>query len=441
VARGRNEGLFLVDLGSEGVRALAVTTAGGRPHIRGAAVGSWTAGGDAFLTHPEVAREELGAVVAAAARAAGLVPRRALAAAGGTQLRCVRSQGSLALKLPVCLRGAHLERALEAAACLGLPRDQEILHVLPTEYRVDGARTRRAPVGVHASSLVAECCVITASRPYLDALERCVASLDLDLLDVVAEPLAAAWAHLRAEDQRRGAVLVDIGAERIGAAVFRDAVLQGLAVIGAGAAHVTRDLAFALGLDVAAAEALKRRFGVARAAAAGDLETELASHGTPSRVSQACVAGVIEARMRELFALVRAQLERAQAILPGDRVVLCGGGALLPGTRELAADVFGLPVRLAAETPDAPGAVPAAASGVGLGLLQYVARCDASRPLRGGAWRGAVERLRDVFGAARREAGGRSSGRTGPAAWDAGPPGSRVGEDLEVRDVRVRARV
>ena len=442
------EGLLLVDLGSSAVRVLAAVRDAAGLQLCAAAEQPCSAGRDGVLVHRELAREQLGAAVQEAVRQAGIPLRRAIAALGGTHLGMLRTSGSLQLKLPVSLRQTHLEQALEKAACIGLPPDQEVLHVLPTSHRVDGATVARSPVGVRARLLVVECALVTASRLALDNLERVFADLDLELLDVAAEPLVTAGALLGAEDRRRGAVLVDIGAERIGAVVYREHVLQGLACLGVGSAHVSRDLAYALQLEFAAAEELKQRFGVAVVtAAAPGAETEIRRAGGSARLGQEALAGVIEPRWRELLGLVRDALRRSQALAPGDRVVLGGQGARLPGSVAVAEAVFGLPARLAEECSSIPAAAAPAAlrqrtSATALGLLDYASRCAAHGARRGPAWRDAVQRLRHVFAAAaaRRTTGAavRRATSIEAAARQGGHEPLEGGVDLEVDDVRVR---
>ncbi len=435
-------GLLLVDLGSRTVRALVAvaTDTGLRP--RAVAAQPYTAGRDGVPVDRALAREQMHAVMRQAEQQAGMSVRRVIVGLGGTALGMVRSNGSLELQLPVALRAAHLERALEAAACIGLPPDREVLHVLPTHYRVDGARVSRPPLGVRARRLVAECAVITASRLALDNLERIVSDLDRELVDVAAEPLVTAGVLLGPDDRRRGALLVDIGADRIGAVLYRDHVLQALVCLGVGAGHVTRDMAFALQLDYAAAEELKHRFAVAsQAAVMPGLETTLMSHSGRARLSQSALAHVVEPRLRELLGMVRAELQHARVLVPGDRVVLGGGGARLRGIVELVEDVFGLPARLAEEASAAGAAPTGAASATVLGLLDYASRCALHATPRGPAWRGAVQRLRQVWGAG---GGRRAAGACSPspavveaAAREGGHVPPRVGVDLEVDDVRV----
>jgi cell division ATPase FtsA len=113
----------------------------------------------------------------------------------------------------------------------------------------------------------------------------------------------------------------------------------------------------------------------------------------------------------------------------------------MSGIVEVAEDVFGLPARLAEEASTAGTAAIGDASATVLGLLDYASRCGAHAASRGPTWHGAVQRLRQVFGAggARRDVGACSPARAvfEAAAHEGGHVPQRVGVDLEVGDVRV----
>lgn len=92
---------------------------------------------------------------------------------------------------------------------------------------------------------------------------------------------------------------------------------------------------------------------------------------TPARVSRRELAQVIEARVEEILSLVMQEIKRSgyDGLLPAG-VVLCGGTSELPGIKEVARNVIGLPVRIG-KPHDLQGLVdtltrPAFATGVGL---------------------------------------------------------------------------
>jgi cell division protein FtsA len=354
-----------------------------------------------MLVDLEAATSVFGEVLGAASRQAGLASRRVVIGVGGGQVRCVPAQGSVRSKLPVVLQEAHLDRALDAAADIGLPSDHEVLHVLPSAYRVDGARVVRSPLGMRARQVTVDTVVVTVRSQVLDTLQRALESCGYELVGAAAEPLAAARAALSADDRRRGAVLVDIGGDCTAAVAYRDGVVRGLAWVPAGGSHVTRDIAFALQLDVAHAEALKRRAGHALVeGVAPERQVEVRRGRERLGVGQQMLAGIVEERMDELLGLARDGLRAQSALGVGDRIVLAGGGARLRGAVDLAEQVFASPARLAtpAESWGWREAAGDPACCTALGLVEYAVRSGLLRDEPPAPWTRALAGLRRVVG-------------------------------------------
>jgi cell division protein FtsA len=392
-------GLLVLDLGAHKALALAVVPVDERIEVRGWAERACALTSQGMLVDLDAARQVLAEVLAAAAAQARRPLRRVVVGVAGSQVRCVPAQGSVRTKMPVILQAAHLDRALDAAADIGLPSDHEVLHVLPSAYRVDGARVVRSPLGMRARNVTADAVVVTVRSQVLDTVQRALEGIGYELVGAAAEPLAAARAALSTDDRRRGAVLVDIGAEGTAAVSYRDGVVRGMACVPAGGSHVTRDIAFALQLDVAHAEALKRRAGHAlMEGVPPDRQVEVRRGRERLSVGQQMLAGIIEERMDELLGLVRDGLQAQSALGLGDRIVLAGGGARLRGAVDLAEQVFASPARLA--SPDESWGWREAAGDpaccTALGLVEYAVRSGLLRDEPPAPWTRALSGLRRV---------------------------------------------
>jgi cell division protein FtsA len=433
--RSTEAGLLVLDLGASKALALTVETSGDMPRVRGWAEVPCNLLAQGTLIGLDTARAVLGELLATAAANAGFRPRRVVAGIGAEQVRCVCASGSFRSKLPLVLGPAHLDRALDAAADLGLPSDHEVLHVLPTGYLVDGVRVVKSPLGMRGRSVTAEAAVVTVRTSALDILQRALEGLGYEMVGAAAEPLAAARVALTAEDRQRGAVLIDIGAETTAAAVYRGGVVQSLARVQAGGAHVTRDLAFALQLDLEHAEALKRRAGCALVEAAhATRQVEVQRGRERTHVGEQTLAGIVEARVEEIFAMLRDALRGQRALGLGDRIVLAGGGARLRGAVDLAEQVFESPARLG--SPEASCGWPEgegdAACCTVLGIVEYAMRSGLLQPEAPVGWTRALVGLRRAVRGGRREADRRQEhGAHGAAVHVRGPRPVAGGVDLE----------
>jgi cell division protein FtsA len=247
-----------------------------------------------------------------------------------------------------------VDRVIDGARIIQLPPDQEILHVIPQHYVVDGAEGIRDPVGMVGRRLELEASVVTGSVTSIHNLVRCVEGVDLELDGLVLEPLAAGQAILTEHERERGTMVVDMGGGTTDAAVFRNGVLIHSCVLPVGGHQISSDLAFGLRSTLTVAEELKIRHGstISHARPEGEMIPAPAFGIDDNEpIEQRAMAEIIDARLAETFELVAVEVSRAgfgESYPTG--IVVTGGSAQIPGAPNLAAQVFAVPARLGAPT-------------------------------------------------------------------------------------------
>ncbi|MFH1755797.1 MAG: cell division protein FtsA [Candidatus Latescibacterota bacterium] len=322
-----------------------------------------------------------------AERMAGITVKGFNVGVAGEHIRSMNSRGVVAIpNLGVEISDEDVFRAINAAQNFTVPFDREIIHTLPSEYIVDDQRGIREPSGMFGSRLEARVHVVTASRAALDNIAKTLSSAGVELDDLIFEPLASSSAVLTEAEQELGVMLIDIGGGTSDVMIFIDRGVVASGVIGLGGNNVTSDVAYGLRTAQQCAEDIKVRHGCALSTmVAPDEMVEVPGIGDrKSRVvSRQLLAGIIEPRMKELFALIDDQITKndfKRSI--GAGVVITGGASMLENTRELAEQVFDLPVKIGT-----PIAVEGLVEGVshpmfatGVGLLLY----DGNIEKRGG---------------------------------------------------------
>jgi cell division protein FtsA len=148
-----------------------------------------------------------------------------------------------------------------------------------------------------------------------------------------------------------GAVVCDIGGGTTSMAVYIDGDVWHTMVLPVGGSHITSDIAHGLRLPLSQAEEIKLQYGNAIEADVPDFESfTIRSFGedSPVSVNRRELAGIIEARVEEIFSLLLQEIKRSgyDGLLPAG-MVLTGGTSSLPGIRALASKVMGIPVRIA----------------------------------------------------------------------------------------------
>ena len=286
-------------------------------------------------------------------------------------------------------------RAIAAARTVAIPFDREVLQVLPQEFAVDDQRKIRDPVGMFGVRLEASVHIVTGAVTSVQNVCKSVQRAGLEVADIVLEPLASSRAVLTEDEKEMGVCLIDVGGGTTDVALFCQGSVRKTAVIGVGGQSVTSDIAICLRTSFTQAERLKVAAGRA-CHAVGSEDTSAADaldmSGSPGRPrAQVCrgdLIDIIEARMEELFLLVKKQIDASPyGDLLSAGVVLTGGGVLIDGAEELAERVFQRPVRVAAPE-GTPGigecvASPIFSTAVGLALLAADAEAATGGPATG----------------------------------------------------------
>ena len=271
-----------------------------------------------------------------------------------------------------------IDRVIDAARAIVIPMDREVLHVIPQEYIVDGQSGIRSPQGMIGVRLEAEVHIVTGAVSSAQNIIRCVNRAGFKVNDIVLEPIAAARSVLTSDEKELGVLLVDLGGGTTDVLVYHEGVPYHTEVLALGGDHVTSDLSIMLRTPAEAAEQIKREAACCflQALDEPDAETSIPGVGgrPPHIVTRRELAEIIQPRMSEMLSSVKNQIEAAGYLtrLSGG-VVLTGGGALMPGTAELASEIFGLPARLGYPAR-LGGLVPEYHSPIfatGVGLVQY----------------------------------------------------------------------
>lgn len=268
----------------------------------------------------------------------------------GIDARIVR--GATRLK-SAAVTSRDIDNVIRAAMQAAPAPQRSFLHVEPLRYRVDEGQPTADPNGQTGKMLAVEACVVTAPTEALNALKACIGQAGVEVEEVIAGPQAAALAVLSPDEREQGALLIDIGAGSIGVAAFAGEGLVHCETIPAGGVRLTRDLAMRLRTTFAAAERVKLHYGVVGQGLDPREAVQAPKLGADGRLEasttlRGVIAETLTPRLYEMLLATRDRLNRAGFCGPNgpQRAVLVGGGAMIPGVRDLAVEALGIPVRL-----------------------------------------------------------------------------------------------
>jgi len=286
-----------------------------------------------------------------AEQSSGYQIERAFVGVSGTHITSRNSQGVVGVsRRDRGITPDDIDRALEAAGAIVLPQNQELLHIIPRTYTVDGQEGVRDPLDMHGFRLEVEAHVVMGAITAMQNLTKCVEGAGVQVSELVLTSLAAGNACLSKTEKEMGVVLIDIGEGTTDLAIFIEGTVWHTCSLAMGGEYITNDIAIGLRLPAEVAEQIKLHHGHALATqVAEDERFTISPYGetTPVVVPRWKLAEIIQARVEEILEGVQQEIKRSgyDGLLPAG-LVICGGTAQLPGLPELARDMFGLPVQI-----------------------------------------------------------------------------------------------
>jgi len=276
------------------------------------------------------------------------------ASINGGHISCTFSHGLVSVsRADRKISEEDVDRVIQAAKTFSLPSNKEIINIFPKEFIIDGEKGIKEPIGMEGVRLEADVLILYCFSPYLKNSTQAILNSGLQINDLIPAPLASGRAVLTPREKELGAIVLDIGAGTTGMAIFEEGGLISANVFPIGSGHITNDVAICLKTDIDTAEKIKLEFGSCRLSSSKKKKTDknekrIKIDGEePLVFSRKTLTEIIEARVSEIFALVNKELKKVAAhiMLPAG-VVLTGGGAKLPGIRELAKKELKLPCRI-----------------------------------------------------------------------------------------------
>ena len=286
-----------------------------------------------------------------AERMAGQKVDSAYVGIAGSHIKSINSHGVVAVTGDEKeIKESDIKRVIDAARIIPVSAEEDILHVLPREFIVDGSPGIQDPLGMSGVRLEVETHIIKGASTSIQNLVKSVLRAGLSVDEVVLEPLASSQAVLSDDEKDLGAVLVDIGGGTTDVIVFHEGSIAHTSVLPVGGNHVSNDIAVGLRTPVSEAEKIKIMHGSVlpeEIAEEEKIEVLAASGKERKKLSRKMLCQVIEPRMSEMFSLVKKELDSAgSADLTPAGMILTGGASLLEGTENLASDITELPVRI-----------------------------------------------------------------------------------------------
>jgi len=248
---------------------------------------------------------------------------------------------------------SDIDQLIKQVHKLAMLPGEEIIHVLPQEFKIDGQSDIKEPIGMSGRRLESSFHVVVGQAASIRNVGRCVQSAGISLSGLTLEPLASADAVLSQEEKEAGVALIDIGGGTTDLAIFKDGIIRHTAVIPFGGNVITEDIKEGCSIIEKQAELLKVKFGSAWPGE--NKENEIVSipgvrGREPKEISLKNLSKIINARVVEIIELVFAEIKaygydiNRKKLIAG--IVLTGGGSQLNHIKQLVEYITGLDTRI-----------------------------------------------------------------------------------------------
>ncbi|EGD33926.1 cell division protein FtsA [Capnocytophaga sp. oral taxon 338] len=230
---------------------------------------------------------------------------------------------------------------------------EEVIHILPQEYKVDGQDDIHDPIGMVGSRLEGTFHIVTGQVAPIKNIHRCVTKAGVELKGLTLEPIASSASVLSEEEKEAGVALVDIGGGTTDLAIFKEGYIRYTAVVPFGGNIIDKDIKEGCGVFDKQAELLKIKFGSAWPEYTKENEViniQVLKDREPLEIQVTNLARIIRCRMEEIIGAIFNEIKNYGYDQPRKKliagIVLTGGGSELKDLRQLVEYVTGLPTRI-----------------------------------------------------------------------------------------------
>ena len=227
---------------------------------------------------------------------------------------------------------------------------QQVVHVIPMGYTVDGLSGVRNPLGLAGKNIEVDSHVVLGDSVVLQNTINAVETRDVYVRSLVLQGIASAEATLTGDEREMGVMLLDIGAGTTDIVLYRQGSPWFSDVLPVGGHSLTRDLAAALGSSFHIAEDIKITHGTVYPDMVQDDDAveipEMQQHWQRP-IPRKALAEPLNARMMEILKMALTRVKQAGLQeWPIGGMVITGGGSQMVGLQELVQETLGGPVRI-----------------------------------------------------------------------------------------------
>ena len=304
------------------------------------------------ISDMRLAQKSITNVVSEAERMAGFNIDRLLVGISGSQVVSSRKEVSSKIAADI-VKASDIANLANKIRADFKKNNREIIHLIPTQYRIDDSAPVVNPRYMSGETLYAKFHVVSTSQTTIKNIENCFKRCQLSVNNYVVEPYASALSCLSDNEMNLGTLLIDIGGSSTSFAIILEGKLMHIGNSPIGGMHITKDISTILNVGFDVAEKIKNLNSSLLISPIEEREmirlkfSDTNDGPNMIRITRLELSEIIKSRIEEMFESVKTILEKSGIpIYMLSNIVLTGGVTSTVGIDKLAAEIFGKNVRI-----------------------------------------------------------------------------------------------
>lgn len=304
------------------------------------------------ISDMRLAQKSITNVVSEAERMAGFNIDRLLVGISGSQVVSSRKEVSSKIAADI-VKASDIANLANKIRADFKKNNREIIHLIPTQYRIDDSAPVVNPRYMSGETLYAKFHVVSTSQTTIKNIENCFKRCQLSVNNYVVEPYASALSCLSDNEMNLGTLLIDIGGSSTSFAIILEGKLMHIGNSPIGGMHITKDISTILNVGFDVAEKIKNLNSSLLISPIEEREmirlkfSDTNDGPNMIRITRLELSEIIKSRIEEMFESVKTILEKSGIpIYMFSNIVLTGGVTSTVGIDKLAAEIFGKNVRI-----------------------------------------------------------------------------------------------
>lgn len=225
--------------------------------------------------------------------------------------------------------------------------ENELISILPVDFKVDDEKGLKDPVNISGSKLGVRAILVSTPKKYVYSVIGLLEGMGIETVDISTNGIGDINAFMSKDIAVGVGVTINIGSEITNVSLYNHGIIVKNAIINMGGKHVTNDIAYMYKTDHQTAEDLKLHFALAhkRNASTSDMCEIKTEYDDGLKINQFEISEVVSSRLEEILNLAKKEIN----ILTSKRIdyiIITGGTSNMADIEYVANDVFGRDVSI-----------------------------------------------------------------------------------------------